>query len=89
MLAGLTRTRTKGHVVDGSSVAVDLLQGCVAAGVPDGDGPIFAARHQQSPRWIQADGVHLCAGVTEVILQKENKWAATLKHAQSYNLHRI
>lgn len=59
VLAVLTRTRTKGHVVDGSCVAVDLLQCCVAAGVPDGDGAVFTARHQQSPRWIQTDGVHL------------------------------
>lgn len=71
-----TGTWTEGHVVDGSIVAVDLLQCCVAAGVPDGGGPVFTARHQQSPRWIQTNGVHLYAGVRQVVLQKENKTAA-------------
>lgn len=71
-----TGTGTEGHVVDGSIVAVDLLQCCVAAGVPDGGGPVFTARHQQSPRWIQTSGVHLYAGVRQVVLQKENKTAA-------------
>lgn len=46
-------------MVDGSSVALDLLQCFIAARVPDGDGPILTARHQQSPRWIQTNGVHL------------------------------
>lgn len=49
--------------MNGSIVAVDLLQCCVAAGVPDGGSPIFTARHQQSPRRIQTDGVHLHVGV--------------------------
>lgn len=63
----LTHTRAKGHVMDGSSVAaVDLLQRPVAAGVPDGDGPIFTAGHQQSPRWIQTDGVHLYMHVRDI-----------------------
>lgn len=53
-------------MVDGSGVAVDLLQGSIAAGVPDGDGPIFTARRQQSPRWIQTNGVHLFTSVREV-----------------------
>lgn len=45
--------------MDGPGVAADLLQCSVAAGVPDGDGPVFTAGHQQSPRWIQTNGVHL------------------------------
>lgn len=55
----MIRTGTEGHVVDGSVVAVDLLQRCVAAGVPDGDRPVFAAGNQQGPGRIQSHGVHL------------------------------
>lgn len=46
-------------MVDGPRVAVDLLQGGVAAGVPEADRPVFTARHQQGARWIQTNGVHL------------------------------
>lgn len=45
-LAGTGRvTWTEGHIVDGPGVAVDLLKGPVAAGVPDGDGAVFGATH--------------------------------------------
>lgn len=60
-----TQTRTEGHVVDAPTVAVDLLQSPVVAGVPDGDGPIFTSRHQQSPSWVQTDRVHLNLNVRE------------------------
>lgn len=56
---GQTRTWTESCVVDGSCVAVDLLQTFIAACVPDRDGAVFRARHQQSPGWIQTYGVHL------------------------------
>lgn len=45
--------------MDGSTVTVDLLQRGVAAGVPDGDGPIFTARNQEAPCWVQARSVNL------------------------------
>lgn len=51
--------------MDGPTVAVDLLQSQLAAGVPDGDGPIFTSRHQQSPSWVQTDRVHLNLNVRE------------------------
>lgn len=45
--------------MNGPAVTLDLLQRCVAAGVPDGGGAVFAAGHQQSPGGVQSDGVHL------------------------------
>lgn len=53
------RTWTEGHVMDGSTVAVDLLQCGEAGGVPDGDGSVLTARNQQRPSYVQAHGVHL------------------------------
>lgn len=82
-----TRTRTEGHVVDGPGVAVDLLQRCVAAGVPDGDGPVFTAGHQQSPRRVQTDGVHLHAGVTEGVLQRGKKFLLQLCLTNMFIFH--
>lgn len=57
--AVVTHTRTEGSVVNGSSMAVDLLKSPVAAGVPDGDRPVFTARRQQSSSGIQTDCVYL------------------------------
>ncbi|PWA24993.1 hypothetical protein CCH79_00016008 [Gambusia affinis] len=57
--AVVTHTRTEGSVVNGSSMAVDLLKSPVAAGVPDGDRPVFTARCQQSSSGIQTDCVYL------------------------------
>lgn len=45
--------------MDGSIVAVDLLQGGVAVGVPDADGPVFTAGNQQGPSCVQAQRVDL------------------------------
>lgn len=56
------RTGAEGHVVNGPAVTLDLLQRCVAAGVPDGGGAVFAAGRQQSPGGIQSDGVYLHVG---------------------------
>lgn len=72
-LAGFPHTRTESHVVDGSYVAVDLLQGSIAAGIPDGGGPIFTSRHQQSPCWIQTDSVHLNANIKKRIYGGEKE----------------
>lgn len=59
VFAIVTHTRTEGRVVNGSSMAVDLLKSPVAAGIPDGDRPVFAARRQQSSSGIQTDRVYL------------------------------
>lgn len=60
--------------MDGSRVTVNLLQCCVAAGVPDGDGAVFTARNQQGPRWIQTNGVHLSTGATQAMVNKANSF---------------
>lgn len=57
-------------MVNGPIVTVDLLQRCVAAGVPNGGGPVFAAGHQQGPSWIQTDSVHLYVGNQQEIQVK-------------------
>lgn len=54
-----TPTWTEGRVVDGPTVAADLLQRGVAVGVPDGDGPVLTARDQQRPCCVQAQRVDL------------------------------
>lgn len=59
MLADWEHTGAKGHVVDGSSVAVDLLQYPIVTSVPDGGGAIFTTGYQESPCWIQTNSVHL------------------------------